>query len=62
MDKLELLLAEAFKTCYSRHCTTCAFFGRNNPKSDTRICQALQFAKYLRDHGVVVKDGDNDVG
>ena len=61
MDKLALLLAEAFKTCYKRHCTTCEFFGRNNPRSDTKNCQALQFAKYLRENGVVVKDDEANI-
>lgn len=57
---LELLLTEAFKTCYGKQCTTCEFFGRNNPRANTKKCQAMKFAKYLREHGVEVKDNAAD--
>ena len=55
MDKLELLLTEAAALCGQKRCCHCEFFGRNNPRAGTKKCQALLFAKYLREHGVEVK-------
>lgn len=62
MDKLELLLAEAVALCGQKRCCHCEFAGKNDPRSNLKKCRVLFFAKYLREHGVVVKDGDYDVG
>ena len=55
MDKLEMLLTEVAALCGQKRCSHCEFFGRNNPRVGTKKCQAMMFAKYLREHGVEVK-------
>lgn len=60
MDKLELLLSEAVAMCGQKRCCHCEFAGKNNPRSSLKKCQPLLFAKYLREHGVEVKDDAAD--
>lgn len=59
MDKLELLLLGAAALCGQKRCWTCEFQGKED-RTSLRRCQVLLFAKYLREHGVEVKDDAAD--
>lgn len=53
---LEKLLAEAFSICYHQRCTTCEFYGRIDPNVRVKKCQSIMIGRYLREHGVEVRN------
>lgn len=58
MDELEMLVAEAIELCVRKRCCRCEFAGKNNPRSNIKKCQAMLFAKHLREHGIDVARGE----